>query len=79
MYCVKRGTLGGSEHRNTAEKFAIPHKKSPNTVSKLDVILKPLHCTLTLEQIARKQKLRFGNVRFRQNKSHSSSVLANNN
>ena len=41
-----------------------------NTVSKLDVILKPLHCTLSLEQITRKLKLTFGNVRFRQNKQN---------
>ena len=33
---------------------------------KLDVIMKPLHCTLSLEQITRKLKLRFGNVRFGQ-------------
>ena len=45
------------------------------TVSKLDVILKPLHCTLSLEQITRKQKLRFGNVRFRQNKEKARKTL----
>ena len=77
---IMRGTLGGSEHRNTAEKFAkyrnIAKKKKKNcqipqyynTVSKLDVARKPLHCTLSLEQITLKQKLIFGNVRLRQNK-----------
>ena len=77
---VLRGTLGGSEHHNTAEKFAKintaisqnKNRKIPqyNTMSKLNVILKPLYCTLSLEQITREQKLTFGNVRFRQNKQN---------
>ena len=48
-----------------------------NTMSKrLDVILKPLHCILSLEQITRKQKLRLGNVRFRQNKQNREHPVA---
>ena len=57
-----RGTLGDSRQyrRKICQK-----PQYYNTVSKLDVTLKPLHCTLSLEQlITRKQKLRFGNVRF---------------
>ena len=65
--------MGGSEHRNTAEKFTkyrnIAKKKKNrqvpqyyNTVSKLDVILKPLQ--------------RFGNVRFRQNKQNKEHLVA---
>ena len=50
----KRGTLGDSEHHNTAEEFAkysniAKNRQIPqcyNTVSKLDVILKPPHCTV---------------------------------
>ena len=39
--CLMMGTLGVSEHRNTAEKNRqIPQYS--NTVSKLDVILRPL-------------------------------------
>ena len=80
-----RGTLGGSEHRNTAKfakyhniakKIAKYHNIYYNTVSKLDIILKPLHCTLSLEQITGKQKLWFGNVRFRQNKQNKGHPVA---
>ena len=62
--------MGGSEHHSAAEKFAkyrnitknLQIPQYCNTVSKSDVILKLLHCTLSLEQITWKQKLRFGNV-----------------
>ena len=47
-----------------------------NTVAKINVILKPLHCTLSLEQITRKHKLRFGNVRFRQNLQNKEHPVA---
>ena len=80
---------GDSEHRNTAEKFdkyrniAKKNRQIPqyyNTVSKVDVILKPLHCTLSLEQlITRKQKLIEDLEMFDLDKINtSSSVLANN-
>ena len=65
--------MGGSEHRNTAEKFAntaiLQKKKSPNTAILQYRVETRCHTVTTtlykLEQITRKQRLRFRNVRFR--------------
>ena len=67
--------MGGSEHRRKISQIPQYRKKKKkkkkknrqipqyyNSVSKLDVIMKPLHCTLSLEQITRKEKFRFGNI-----------------
>ena len=55
-----KGTLGGSENRNTAKKKIAEYR---NTTI-------PCRNSIKLEQITRKQKLRFGNVLFKQNKQN---------
>ena len=81
------GDIGGfwtpQSHRKICQilqyrqkKIANYHKLYYNTVSKLNVILKPLRCTLSLKQITRKQKLRFGNGRFRQNKQNKEDPVS---
>ena len=75
MILILEGDIGGFWTSQYRRKICqIPQYY--NTVSKLDVILKPLHCTLSLEQITRKQKLRLGNVRLRQNKQNKEHPVA---
>ena len=63
-----RGALGGSEHRNTAEKIAKYRYTTILCRNSMSYCNRYIVHLIHLEQITRKQKLRFRNVWFRQNK-----------